>query len=77
MADSDKRIRETTNKGKKRRNARFPNSSVWSEDRRLQHRDERDSVIEEVGLATDRSLNDRDGEPDGDAEPGTKAHEGD
>lgn len=66
MADSEHRrpkpVRETTKPGEKRRNPRFPNSSIWSEERRLEHREERDSALEGAGLVTDRMLG-PDGEP--------------
>ncbi|HSG89058.1 MAG TPA: hypothetical protein VLA56_07595 [Pseudomonadales bacterium] len=56
MADSDKRLKETTNSGEQRRNPRFPNSRVWSEDQRRQHRDERDALLADAGLIIDRDL---------------------
>lgn len=76
MAETEKRsrqpIRETTKRGEKRLNSRFPKSSIWSEEQRRLHREERDSVLEEVGLVTDRMLG-PEGEPiapDGDSDPG-------
>ena len=62
MADDKPPIRETTNRNEQRRNPRFPNSSIWSEEQRRQHREERDATIEEAGLVTDRML-DENGEP--------------
>jgi hypothetical protein len=56
MSREAKRPRETTNADERRRNPRFPNSSLWSDDRREAHRDERDRTLEEVGLVTDRTL---------------------
>lgn len=58
MADETKRIRETTQPGDKRRNPRFPGSTIWTEEQRRQHREERDQVLEELGLVTDRLLED-------------------
>lgn len=56
MADGTKRIRETTRPGEKRRNPRFPGSTIWTGEQRRQHREERDRVLEELGLVTDRLL---------------------
>jgi len=56
MADETKRIRETTKPGEKRRNPRFPGSTIWTEEERRQHREERDRVLEELGLVTDRLI---------------------
>ena len=58
MADETKRIRETTKRGEKRGNPRFPGSTIWTEEQRRQHREQRDQVLEEVGLVTDRLLED-------------------
>ena len=58
MADETKRIREITKTGEKRRNPRFPGSTIWTEEQRRQHRKERDQVLEELGLVTDRLLED-------------------
>jgi hypothetical protein len=59
MADDKPTLRETTNRSEQRRNPRFPNSTIWSEEQRRQHREERDSVIEDAGLVTDRVLEDK------------------
>lgn len=68
MADRENRrrdpVRETTRRDEQRRNPRYPNSTIWSDDRRREHRDERDSVLEKAGLVTDRMLG-PDGEPKG------------
>jgi len=56
MADDNPVYRETTNRNEQRRNPRFPNSSVWTEDQRREHREERDSTIEDAGLVTDRMI---------------------
>lgn len=73
MADRENRrrdpVRETTKRGEQRRNPRYPNSSIWSDERRREHRDERDSVLEKAGLVTDRMLG-PDGEP---MDPGADA----
>lgn len=58
MSDQTKRFRETTKRGEKRRNPRFPGSTIWAEEQRRQHREERDRVLEELGLVTDRLLED-------------------
>lgn len=58
MAERDDTIKETTNAGEQRRNPRFPNSTVWSEEDRRRHREERDSVLEDAGLVTDRMIED-------------------
>jgi hypothetical protein len=58
MGDDTKRIRETSTGDGKRRNPRFPRSSVWSEEQRRQHREERDRALEDAGLVTDRMLDD-------------------
>jgi hypothetical protein len=56
MPTPERRPRETTNAGERRRNPRFPRSSLWSDATRLQHREERDGTIESLGLVTDRTL---------------------
>lgn len=56
MSAESKRPRETTGRGELRRNPRFPNSRIWSEEERERHRDERDQTIEQAGLLTDRLL---------------------
>lgn len=56
MSRDAQRPRETTNAGERRRNPRFPKSSLWSDARRDAHREERDRTLEEVGLVTDRKL---------------------
>lgn len=56
MADDNPVFRETTNRNEQRRNPRFPNSSVWTEAQRRDHREERDSTIEGAGLVTDRMI---------------------
>lgn len=58
MADDKPTIRETTNRNEQRRNPRFPNSTIWSEEQRRQHREQRDATIEDAGLVTDRLLED-------------------
>ena len=63
MADDKPNLKETTNQDEQRRNPRFPNSSIWSDEQRRQHREERDATIEDAGLVTDRLL-----EEDDDAE---------
>ncbi len=59
MADDKPTIRETTNRNEQRRNPRFPNSTIWSEEQRRQHREERDATIEDAGLVTDRVLEEK------------------
>ena len=54
MAESKQVFKETTNRNEQRRNPRFPSSSVWTEDDRRRHREERDALIEDAGLVTDR-----------------------
>ena len=56
MADDKSPIRETTNRNEQRRNPRFPNSTIWSEDERREHREQRDATIEDAGLVTDRMI---------------------
>jgi hypothetical protein len=58
MSDDKNAVRETTNRSEQRRNPRFPNSSIWSDDERRQHREERDATIEDAGLVTDRMIDD-------------------
>ena len=60
MADDNPVYRETTNRNEQRRNPHFPNSSVWTEDQRREHREERDSTIEDAGLVTDRMIEEGD-----------------
>lgn len=60
MADDKHVFRETTNRAEQRRNPRFPNSTIWSEDERRQHREERDATIEDAGLVTDRMMDEDD-----------------
>ncbi len=66
MTPRSKRPRETSNPGlgDMRRNARFPNSRVWTDEERERHRVERDVTIERAGLVTDRLLDDGDTESD-------------
>lgn len=56
MADDNPVYRETTNRNQQRRNPRFPNASVWTDAKRQEHRDDRDSTIEGAGLVTDRMI---------------------
>lgn len=65
MADDKPDLRETTGRDEQRRNPRFPNSTIWSEEQRRKHRSERDATIEGAGLVTDRLL---DGGPEADSE---------
>lgn len=58
MADDKPTVRETTNRNEQRRNPRFPNSSIWSENERREHREQRDATIEDAGLVTDRLIED-------------------
>ncbi|TVS09715.1 MAG: hypothetical protein EA417_19915 [Gammaproteobacteria bacterium] len=60
MTKDHSRPRETTNKDKQRRNARFPKSRVWSDAERQRHRKLRDAALEKAGLVTDRLLEDDD-----------------
>ncbi|MEE4297871.1 MAG: hypothetical protein V2J24_00390 [Pseudomonadales bacterium] len=62
MADDKPDLRETTGRDEQRRNPRFPNSTVWSEEQRRKHRDERDATIEDAGLVTDRRLGNEPGD---------------
>jgi len=56
MADDQPVFKETTNRNEQRRNPRFPGSAVWSEEQRREHREQRDSTIEDAGLVTDRMI---------------------
>ena len=56
MADDQPVFKETTNRNEQRRNPRFPGSAVWSEEQRREHREQRDSLIEDAGLVTDRVI---------------------
>ena len=60
MSRDAERPRETTNAGERRRNPRFPRATLWSDERREAHRDERDRTLEQLGLVTDRRLPDED-----------------
>lgn len=68
MADDKPTLRETTHGDEQRRNPRFPNSTIWSEEEREKHRDQRDTTIEDAGLVTDRVLED-DTDTNSDADP--------
>lgn len=53
---AEKRPRETSTGDGQRRNPRFPRSKVWSDEQRAEHREQRDSTLEDAGLVTDRML---------------------